>query len=112
MGDSLGDTGAPDWNCGTRHARGGHGNLQRERTVDALRLVAKVDGQEHVGSALGRVMVRVTSFNFLAAPVARMLFDETGSQSMVTCLTRALNGIALARLLAPGARVQPDRAGT
>lgn len=75
-------------------------------------LVAKVDGPKHVGRALGWVMVRVTSFNFLAAPVTRMLFDETGSQSMVSCLTRALTGTALARLLAPGARVQPDRAGT
>ena len=73
-------------------------------------LVVTVYGQEHFGTALGRVMLIVTPFNFLAAPVAGMLFDGTGSYTMAFYLMSTLNGIALVLLLAPGARFRPDRA--
>ena len=73
-------------------------------------LVMKMYGQEHFGTALGRVMLIVTPFNFMAAPVAGMLFDATGSYTLAFYLMSALNGIALVLLLAPGARFRPDRA--
>lgn len=75
-------------------------------------LVVKMYGQEHFGTALGRVMLIVTPFNFLAAPAAGMLFDVTGSYTMAFYLMSALNGIALVLLLTPGARFRPDRAST
>lgn len=75
-------------------------------------LVMKMYGQEHFGTALGRVMLIVTPFNFMAAPVAGMLFDATGSYTLAFYLMSALNGIALVLLLAPGASFRPDSAST
>lgn len=69
--------------------------------------VAKIYGQAHFGVALGRVMLLVTPFNFLAAPAAGTLFDLNANYTMAFYLVSVLNGIALVMLLTLGTRIRP-----
>lgn len=73
-------------------------------------VVARVYGQAHFGAVLGRVTLLVTPFNFLAAPVAGMLFDLDGSYAKAFYLMAGLNALALVLLLLLQARFRPQPA--
>lgn len=73
-------------------------------------VVASTYGQARFGAVLGRVMLLVTPFNFLAAPAAGVLFDLEQSYTTAFYLMVGLNALALALLLALAARFRPQPA--
>lgn len=71
-------------------------------------VVVTVYGQAHFGAVLGRVMLLITPFNFLAAPVAGILFDLNQSYVTAFYLMAGLNAVALALLLILAVRFRPQ----